>query len=159
MAGFGKGKFRAIEGKNVQEDNEILFELKSSADPVIINGDLTTVGDALKERRKAKPDAKIVYHDMVEAPGESFEFTLHLRQKVAFRPEGRMQATNNEDDVVASQTNIAGQVPLQIWSNADTGICWNVHWKQNGLMPIRPQVVFLKEGQVPAGRAWRVTAA
>ena len=42
---------------------------------------------AIKERRKTHPDAGIAYHTVIESGDDSFEFTVSLKSKVAFKPE------------------------------------------------------------------------
>jgi hypothetical protein len=43
-------------------------------------------------------------------------------------------------------------VPSGTWKSPLTDIIWSVQWKMKGLMPIRPQVIFIEAGKLPAGR-------
>jgi hypothetical protein len=50
-----------------------------------------------------------------------------------------------------SQSMIAKAVNRQQWLSALTDIIWHVKWTMNGLMPVRPIVIFKKAFPLQAG--------
>ena len=43
------------------------------------------------------------------------------------------------------QTRVAATVPVSAWDGHYSGLVWSVKWAQNGLSPVRPQVVMLTD--------------
>jgi hypothetical protein len=73
-AGFGKGKFKAGLTPN-SPVLEMVFELGSSGDHILVEGKYLTLQKALTEKQSSQPDAKICYHEMVDCPEEGFKIT------------------------------------------------------------------------------------
>ena len=53
---------------------------------------------------------------------------------------------------MGTQASCAAMVPSGTWNSLITDIIWSVQWKMKGLMPIRPQVIFIEAGTLPPGR-------
>ena len=82
--GFGKGKFRVLSKPTdpaLMEDKETMFHLKSSDDLVQLEGQLLTLGEVLDQKKVTKPDAKVMYHNMVPElvdPNNANRFSLDI---------------------------------------------------------------------------------
>ena len=63
------------------EDKEVMFHLKSSDDLVQLEGQLLTLGEVMDQKKVTKPDAKVMYHNMVPEladPDNAFRFSMEL---------------------------------------------------------------------------------
>ena len=82
------------------------------------------------------------------------KFKLELVHTVVFQPQNKSSLDEGEDGAnVALQASAGGMVPHSKWDTGDTMIAWAVQWKANGLMPVRPMVVFRFAGSLPPGRS------
>ena len=51
------------------------------------------------------------------------------------------------------QTRIAATFPVSAWDGHYSGLVWSVKWAQNGLSPVRPQVVMLADVTIKPGHS------
>ena len=51
-----------------------------------------------------------------------------------------------------NQTNLGCSMAVGAWNSSVTSICWMCTWGLTGLSPVRPLVVFTKDGNVGAGK-------
>lgn len=52
-----------------------------------------------------------------------------------------------------TQLSVATGIPAWLWESHCTATVWVVKWHTNGLMPVRPQVIFTAEAVIPSGKA------
>lgn len=139
LAGFGRGKWNM---KNDEFDGETMlqYEMTGSDDEVLIGQDLTTLLDIIIEKQKSKPDCRMAYFDIVpKGDGPTGSFTLVSTSDIVFVP---VPASTKDATAGHLQTRVAAQIPIPIWRNMHySKIVWTVKWGQNGLAPVRPQIV------------------
>jgi len=153
VAGFGKGKFVLTPNLKEGAPEGILFELKGMDDLIFLNQQLTTVGEAIQQKRASDPTCKIAYHEMAEIEGGSAgDFAVTMKNKVYFGPEA-------SDD--KSQAGIAASIPVAHWGRAEASIAmvWSAKWGPNGLTPIRPLILFTSSVTIGPGRFFLITQA
>ena len=149
LAAWGRGRFKAKDPADIDMEKEAPFEVTSGEALVLVNNELTTCAAALQAKRMTDPDAGVLYHSYQELPCGGLSFTRN--HVVAFIPEGKISM-----DDVALQASAACLLPVPTWSGPWAGVIWSCSWRPRGLMPIRPQVCFLKGGILPNGRALKL---
>jgi hypothetical protein len=155
---FGKGKFgsKADEASIGEDDKELLFSLADSSSHIIMNNVLTTVGEALKLKRETMPLAEVNYHDITDNDGATFK--LKRKHHVVFIPQATQTIAMEDDEGnpgggATLQASAAALVPAKLWETHCTKLVWSMTWKSKGLMPIRPQIVFMSSGDIGPGQA------
>ena len=148
LCGFLKGVWTKTLD---DEDATIAYSLKDATSEIVMPGPMkiTTVGAQLEARREKTPDAKIMYHTIVEAPAPddvSF-FTLSNDSPVYWTVQPAQQ--KEEQKVLANHA--AGLVPHQTWVNRFTKIVFLTKWQPRGLMPVRPYIFMKESVTLPAG--------
>lgn len=154
LLAFGKTTWKALkDDSSVLENNELLYQLKDSSTMVFHNNSLVTLMEVLEERRKTNPTCKVAYHTVVEdhekGPGA---FRLELVSKVVASFTAGVD--DGDDKKTVTQQNAATRLPSNFWADAQhVGLVWTVKWATQGLMPVRPAVVCISAGELPAGKA------
>jgi len=144
LAGFGKGGFKLLKEEN---DESLPFRLQDQDTLVVLNGQVTKLGEVLTEHRVKKPDCQLCYHKIVPHESDPKMFTLELTHKVAFTPK-------LDDAEIISQANAAAKEVIQSWRGSPVvKILWNVRWTTKGLMPVKPAVHLILGVSLPVGRS------
>ena len=55
------------------------------------------------------------------------------------------------------QTAAGGLIQLGKWNTDLVKVVWSVKWATSGLMPIRPILVLFAEGNLPSGKALKLS--
>ena len=58
--------------------------------------------------------------------------------------------------VTVMQTQAAGLLAMNVWDSWVTKIVWACKWGPNGLVPVRPTVVFTGDVKLAAGHALKL---
>ena len=112
--------------------------------------DLVSLLDVVNMRRKTHPDCRVAYHDvMPHAEGPAGAFSLAVVSQIAFRP----QPPAADAPPAHLQTRVAATVPVSAWDGHYSGLVWSLKWAQNGLSPVRPQVVMLADVTIKPGHS------
>ena len=150
VAGYGRGSFKLLKQSEEKDASVRLleFQLSSHEDFVFVNNQLTTVGQAVAEQRKSKPDCKVLYHDFVTEQDKGLnEFGLKVTHRVAFMPR------SEESTAEASFGNVALREKDTTWIQSKAlCVLWHCRWTTKGLSPVKPAVhlqgsIVLKPGQ------------
>ena len=75
-------------------------------------------------------------------------FVLKQRNAVVARAKSTTESNSG-----LHQWNIGQKMPPGLWNTDATTIIWSTKWALNGLMPVRPMVVFVADVDIPAGKA------
>ena len=78
LAGFGKGKFKEEQADN-KESHDILFQILRGSTLIMLDGNIITATEALKQKRKTSPQAGAAYHTIKQEPAgqdQHFEFEV-----------------------------------------------------------------------------------
>ena len=160
LAGFGKIAFRTPGVDNataIDPEVDIAFSPKDSSEQIIIEPNLTTIGDEVTKvsKEKSADMAKVCYHEIVRQPGAE-SFTLKQTVSVVARSKDMSQQG------VATGSSFGCYVPLKVWTPSDDAtpadgqwykIIWACKWGPNGLMPVRPLIVVTCQLEIPGGHA------
>ncbi|CAK0804347.1 unnamed protein product, partial [Prorocentrum cordatum] len=84
IGGFGPGSFKLIKQDADAPLNSWEFKLESDEDMIVLNNIVTTLGKAMANQWKTKPEAKCAYHNIVRNPEDPRKFTLTLTHRVSF---------------------------------------------------------------------------
>ena len=148
--GASRGSFKLLKQSEEKDASVRLleFQLSSHEDFVFVNNQLTTVGQAVAEQRKSKPDCKVLYHDFVTEQDKGLnEFGLKVTHRVAFMPR------SEESTAEASFGNVALPEKDTTWIQSKAlCVLWHCRWTTKGLSPVKPAVhlrgsIVLKPGQ------------
>lgn len=148
LAGFGKGKFKA-KADTKEEENTLKFSLSSSDDLVLHKSKLLTVGAVLAEKKQSDPQAKVAYHDLEEVPGNLGDFKLTMKVPIQF--------TWEEENAKDKQLSAGCYIPST--SYEQPGLCqciWATRWCVQGLAPVRPFLVLLKDVTLGSKKALQI---
>ena len=162
FVGFGKGKWTTVcEG---DAKHEIPYKLQGSADNVIFNANMTTLGALISQKRlTSEADvARCCYHDLIDDPKDNDQSAFYLRstQNISYvlsdvpvkaEPSGSF---GHATRAIATQAMAGSLIPPEQWNTKFTKMLWVVKWlPKKGLQPIRPQVNWLAPDTViPAGK-------
>ncbi len=133
LTGFGKGSFKLMADGDAASPLE--FQLKSSDDLVVINGNVMKLEEVLALERKKKPTATIYYHDLVDSETEPGKFTLKQTHRVLFVP-----TTKPEGGAAPTLQNAGAELSPSQWNTHATMLIWQVRWVAKGLQAVGPRV-------------------
>ena len=155
LAGFYKGKW-VNESSGATSHRDLLFELHSGEDMVLMGNNYTTMADIIKTKRATAPaDANVGFHDLADSPkeGQPGHFILTKKHDVYFRFEDvPVQAEEGKGGVKVSSQNVASCIPPACWATWLTEITWSVRWPPTvakGLQPVRPYVTAARTVTLP----------
>ena len=121
LGGFGAGSFKLIKQDAEAPPNSWDFKLESDEDLVVINNMVTTLGKAMANQWKAKPDMKCAYHNIVRNPEDPHKFTLTKTHCVAFVLGEPPEKLNN--------SNICMKTPFAKWAESPhIRVLWHCRW-------------------------------
>ena len=87
---------------------------------------------------------KVMYHNIEPKPGCPWDFDLTQQQMIVARAK-------EDDESSVSQVNTAGKLDVCMMRELNlVHICWSCKWSANGLMPVRPLLVFKDAMTLPA---------
>ena len=159
FVGFGKGKW--ISDCTGDAQNQIRYALEGSSDAVIYNGNKTSLGLLVSQKRlTCEADlARCCYHELVEAPkdGDKEAFDLKSTQNIFYvlqdvpvkaEADARTRST-------ATQNTAGSLIPPEHWNTNFTKLLWILKWMpKKGLQPIRPQITWMApDTTIPASKA------
>ena len=138
---------------------------------MIFDNKVISVGDLLAQKTVTHPTARINYFQKI-GEEHSGTFTLKQEQQIVLIPTVRVTLDNGggvEDDeanamdagedvslkvIKAVQANCGSLVPHRSWSSSSVAkIVWTVKWQGSGLMPVRPNLLFISSGELQPGFA------
>ena len=167
VAGFGKCKWATdCEG---DAKHEMRYTLQSSADSVIFNANLTTLGALLNQKRLTDEadNARCCYHELIEDPKNDDNSAFYLRstQDISYvlsdvpvkaKANGK---SGSATKAIATQATAGSLIPPEQWNTKFTAVHWIVKWlPKKGLQPVRPRVTWVAPStRIPAGKALRLT--
>ena len=101
VCSFFKGKWWQVKDGDQVTPADAMFELSSADDFVWLGGKAVLLLDAVTEHRKKEPNAKVCYHDLVDAPepGRPENFKLERKFSVMFRSEDVPSAKVKQEDL------------------------------------------------------------
>jgi hypothetical protein len=117
---------------------------------------LTTLLAVVNDQRSKRPSVAVAYHDLTpSAEGAPGSFTLSRVTDVVLVVKGHTPveeagAPETEGGVkppASLQVSAGALVPLDAWVKASTSpgalasLVWSMKWTQQGLMPVRAQIV------------------
>ena len=148
---FYKGKW-CKEGQDQHFDptTDIKFEIQDADSEIVLLGQplvVSRLGTEMDRRCETKPNSKICYHSMTEAPraDQPSYFTATTTSTVFWSAQSQMI----KNEKIANPNHAAGLVPLQTWDSNATKIVFLSKWSHRGLMPVRPYV-FVRENIILA---------
>ena len=160
VAGFGRGKYRHNTNGEVNMDLAFSFQLQSSEERIMHQGNLVTVREVVQAERKKNPTCKVAYHDITEQADAAVVggFTLQTSHQVCFVPNGSTVPPEGEDKDDPGKegaliNRVAALIPKQHWVTHCTEVLWFTKWGSAGLTPVRPVVVTKADLVLPAGKA------
>ena len=160
VAGFGRGKYRHNNNGEVNMDTAFSFQLQSSEERIMHQGNLVTVREVVQAERKKNPTCKVAYHDITEQADAAVVggFTLQTSHQVCFVPNGSTVPPEGEDKDDPGKegaliNRVAALIPKQHWVTHCTEVLWFTKWGSAGLTPVRPVVVTKADLVLPAGKA------
>ena len=167
VVGFGKGKWATdCEG---DAKHEMRYTLQSSADNVIFNANLTTLGALLNQKRLTDEadNARCCYHELIEDPKDDDKSAFYLRSTqdisyvlsdVPVKAEANGKS-GSATKAIATQATAGSLIPPEQWNTKFTAVHWIVKWlPKKGLQPVRPQVTWVAPNtKIPAGKALLLT--
>ena len=123
LGGFGAGSFKLIKQDTEVPPNSWEFKLESDEDMIVVNNIVTTLGKAMANQWKTKPEAKCNYHNIVRNPEDPHKFTLALTHRVAFVLGDPADKLNNQ--------NICMKTPFTKWAESEyIRVLWHCRWTQ-----------------------------
>ena len=112
--------------------------------------DLVSLLVTLSTKGGRRTRCRVAYHDVVpQAEGPAGAFSLAVVSQIAFRP----QPPAADAPPAHLQTRVAATVPVSAWDGHYSGLVWSLKWAQNGLSPVRPQVVMLADVTIKPGHS------
>lgn len=119
IAGFYKGKWwlQRDASQQAATTSDILFELKSSNDHVILGTQYSSLGQVVKAKRGVSPaDAHVGFHSLRDAPtsDDPSHFEVALSHKLHFKAED-IPSKSEDDKAKISAQNLAGTLPIAAW--------------------------------------------
>ena len=138
VAFFGSGSYKILKADQPVPDKATLLELSGHANHIVLNGVVTTIGEAVATMRQKKPDCKVCYHQILEGSAVS-EFDLKPTHKVIFLRK------DEDADNKLGKHNIAPQLP----SSGCLKLVWHMRWCQKGLSPVKPALHVLGAVSLP----------
>eukprot|EP00435_Cladocopium_sp_Y103_P018632 s3736_g4.t1 len=138
------------------KDKLILFDL-TSAEFVLHNQKLESLGHLLQAREKEKSKATICYHEVTAKPGEDLgQYQISRKHEVYFKPNAKVQAEEEGSELKLQKgtSSLAALVPftgLDKFQHAR--VLWAVKWTLKGLMPVKPCVCLYNEMTLPPSTA------
>ena len=151
LCGFYKGQW-CKEGQDQHFDptTDIKFEIQDADSEIVLPGQplvVSRLGTEMDRRCETKPNSKICYHSMTEAPraDQPSYFTATTTSTVFWSAQSQMI----KNEKIANPNHAAGLVPLQTWDSNATKIVFLSKWSHRGLMPVRPYV-FVRENIILA---------
>lgn len=148
LAGFGRGKW-GLKDESFDEETMLPYHLSGSSDEVLSGQDLTPLLDIMIEKQTSTPDCRVAYYDLVpKGDGPAGSFTLAPTTEIVVIPLSAKDTTGH------LQTRVAAQIPMHIWQALHyCKIAWAVKWGQNGLAPVRPQIVMTTDLTIKPGHS------
>ena len=124
LGGFGAGSFKLIKQPDTEmPTNSWEFKLESDEDMIVLNNIVTTLGKAMINQWKTKPDAKCAYHNIVRNNEDPHKFTLDLTHRVAF--------VLGEAPPKINSSNICLKTPFAKWAEIPhIRVLWHCRWTQ-----------------------------
>ena len=124
----------------------------ASLTKVLFHGQLQPLHKVLESQRRSMPTLKVAYHEMKEEPqpGKPGNFSIKRINSIWYTPQSgnniETEGGQEESGPSSGQQTAAKLVPNATWNGHSTRIVFSVKASPtNGLTPIRPQVVLVKE--------------
>lgn len=161
VAGFGPGSFQhqprnGQEIAAVDKDKLLLFDL-TSAEFVLHNGKLESLGELLQARESEKGKATVCYHEVAVKPGEALgQYQITRKHEVYFKPNAKVQAEEEGSELKLQKGTLsfAALVPFTSFEKFQhVKVLWAVKWTLKGLMPVKPLVCLHAETTLPPAKA------
>eukprot|EP00435_Cladocopium_sp_Y103_P065280 s449_g27.t1 len=134
---------------------------------VLYQSHYKSIAAVVESHRAKNPVVKVAYHTLTDEPkeGKPGHFSLKKIHSVWYVPqsagapveEGAGEGEDQSNQSTAQQT-AAKLIPNPAWQGHSTQIVFSVKFGINGVMPIRPQAIGLKnvvltrDVDLPAGR-------
>ena len=164
VAGFGPGGFQhqprnGQEVAAVDQDKLVLFDL-TSAEFVLHNGKLESLGEILQARETEKGKAAVCYHEVAVKAGEALgQYQITRKHEVYFKPNAKVLAEEDgtELKLQTGTSSFAALVPFTGFQKFQhVRVLWAVKWTLKGLMPVKPVVCLHAEVLLPPGKAMKL---
>ena len=140
---YGAGSYKILKAGQDLPERSVELVLTSHADTIVVNGTVTTLGQAVTEMRQKKPDCRIAYFEM--QPGESLsKFQLRATHRVVF--------CGKEETATLARHNCAWSLP-----KSHLTPIWHMRWAAKGLLPVKPALHILGGMELEVGKAVRLT--
>ena len=149
---FGKISFRQPSDNNAETfdaSQDIHFSPEGSETCVLVDSSVSTLGELVNKRSEEKTSdlANICYHNMEMLPQGGFKLiqkTLVCARVKEQKLQGPCMGGNmgafSDTQKLASESD---------WR----ALLWQCRWSNNGLMPVRPVIVFTKDVGLPGKQA------
>ena len=76
---------------------------------------------------------------------------MQVQQRLCFTP-ALIQKEESSEILQLKQVHAAAVLPANCWAGV-AEVMFVVRWANNGLMPVRPQVMLVQDVVIPAGQA------
>ena len=154
LCGYGKGRFARNKHGSFNPDCHHMYNIKT-CDDFVFTTKMTTVKEAVAEQRSNNLEAEIAYHSMFDiASTDKDAFGVKLEREVFFIPAFTSSDEEGGQSQPITQNTLAGKLPSNIFEGSHCVTqTWAAKWGAQGLVPIRPMIVFTKACTIPAGRA------
>ena len=131
---------------------ELPVHFTSSSEEVIVGSSMMILHKRVEDRRGTNPDPAIAYRIETDTPDISppGSFTLERKRMVFATFEGTPLTTEGGAEPEVRQDSLAASLPLGAWQAS--AVCKPVQtmrWAQQGLMPVRPQIVLMEQVELP----------
>ena len=152
LAGYGKGAFRFIEEGEPPSKAELEYTLNATQN-VVFNSKIVPLKDVVNKQRLKVPTASINYFSLKEdpQPEDPGNWTVQVQQRLCFTP-ALIQKEESSEILQLKQVHAAAVLPANCWAGV-AEVMFVVRWANNGLMPVRPQVMLVQDVVIPAGQA------
>ena len=152
LAGYGKAAFRFLEEGKPPSGAELEYTLNATQN-VVFNSKIVPLKDVVNKQRLKVPTASINYFSLKEdpQPEDSGNWTVQVQQRLCFTP-ALIQKEESSEILQLKQVHAAAVLPANCWAGV-AEVMFVVRWANNGLMPVRPQVMLVQDVVIPAGQA------
>ena len=163
IASWWKGKWWHNTTNDVPpQKTDVPFKLTSTDDIIYMGMKLSTVGQALAERRASQPaaSANVMYHEVHDdpQPESPSHQKLEVKHVMLWRPEQGAPVKEEPGQTSMNHQHAAGAIDVAKWGTPQTSIVWTMKWCTTGLTPVRPQVVLTRQVELNVGEALPISA-
>ena len=151
LCGYGKGRYAYKCNGSFSPDCHHMYNV-NTCDDFVFTTKMATVKEVLAEQRSINPKANIAYHHTFGVARKGNDaFGFKQMHQIFFIPAF---VDDGQQTRAITQSTSAGKLPPNTIESSHSVVqTWAVEWSPQGLVPIRPLVLFKQPCDLPLGRA------